>query len=45
MTDDATLHRLVDAARAVRANAYAPYSKFLVGAAVLDELGRIHGAA
>ncbi len=42
MTDDATLHRLVDAARAVRANAYAPYSRFLVGAAVLDEQGRIH---
>jgi cytidine deaminase len=33
---------LVLAARAVRANAYAPYSKFSVGAAVLDERGRIH---
>jgi cytidine deaminase len=33
---------LIAAARAVRANAYAPYSKFAVGAAVLDELGRIH---
>ncbi len=40
--DDATMQRLVDAARAVRENAYAPYSKFLVGAAVLDEHGRIH---
>jgi cytidine deaminase len=33
---------LIDAARAARANAYAPYSRFLVGAAVLDEQGRIH---
>jgi cytidine deaminase len=33
---------LIAAARAVRENAYAPYSKFLVGAAVLDEQGRIH---
>jgi cytidine deaminase len=39
---DADMDRLVAAARAVRANAYAPYSKFLVGAAVLDEHGRIH---
>ena len=42
MIDDATMHRLIDAARAVRANAYAPYSRFAVGAAVLDEHGRIH---
>jgi cytidine deaminase len=40
--DDAVMHQLVAAARAVRAQAYAPYSKFLVGAAVLDEHGRIH---
>jgi cytidine deaminase len=40
--DDATLQRLVNAARAVRERGYAPYSKFLVGAAVLDEHGRIH---
>jgi cytidine deaminase len=33
---------LVKAARAVRARAHAPYSKFRVGAAVLDERGRIH---
>jgi cytidine deaminase len=33
---------LVAAARAVRQNAYAPYSEFLVGAAVLDERGWIH---
>ena len=30
------------AACAARDNAYAPYSKFLVGAAVLDEHGHIH---
>ncbi|HEY6478364.1 MAG TPA: cytidine deaminase, partial [Polyangia bacterium] len=33
---------LVMAARAVRGRAHAPYSKFLVGAAVRDERGRIH---
>jgi cytidine deaminase len=33
---------LIDAARAVREQAYAPYSRFAVGAAVLDEHGRIH---
>jgi len=33
---------LIRAARAVRANAHAPYSRYQVGAAVLDEQGRIH---
>ncbi len=33
---------LIDAARAVRRHAHAPYSRFAVGAAVLDEQGRIH---
>jgi len=33
---------LIDAARAVRHHAHAPYSRFAVGAAVLDEQGRIH---
>jgi cytidine deaminase len=37
--DDAAL---LAAARAVRANAHAPYSRFAVGAAVRDERGRIH---
>ena len=36
------LQRLLAAARAARQRAYAPYSKFLVGAAVLDDQGRIH---
>ncbi len=43
MTAASTLQdRLIDAARQARAQAYAPYSKFLVGAAVLDEHGAIH---
>lgn len=33
---------LISAAQAVRRHAYAPYSSYLVGAAVLDEQGRIH---
>lgn len=33
---------LIAAARAMRENAHAPYSGFAVGAAVLDEQGRIH---
>ncbi len=37
-----TLPRLIEAARQARRQAYAPYSHFLVGAAVLDEHGRIH---
>ena len=36
------LDKLLQAARAARAQAYAPYSNFLVGAAVLDEQGRVH---
>jgi cytidine deaminase len=34
--------QLLQAARAVRPRAHAPYSKFRVGAAVLDERGRVH---
>jgi cytidine deaminase len=40
--DEPTLQRLLAAARSVRAHAHAPYSKFAVGAALLDEQGRIH---
>jgi len=36
---------LVAAALAVRRRAHAPYSRFAVGAAVLDEQGRIHAGA
>ena len=32
----------VSAAREARAHAHAPYSQFLVGAAVLDDQGRLH---
>lgn len=38
----AQVRALVSAARRVRGNALAPYSKFEVGAAVLDERGRVH---
>ena len=37
-----TFQALLSAARAVRRQAHAPYSRFQVGAAVLDEAGRIH---
>lgn len=33
---------LMDAAMRAREQAYAPYSKFAVGAAVMDEHGRVH---
>jgi cytidine deaminase len=39
---EAEREALIAAARAVREKAYAPYSNFAVGAAVLDEHGRIH---
>ena len=36
------INQLLQAARTARLKAYAPYSKYLVGAAVLDDTGRIH---
>ena len=47
MAGNVEQHRdaLIAAARAVRENAHAPYSRFAVGAAVLDEQGRIHAGA
>jgi cytidine deaminase len=39
---DAHISALTAAAAAVREYAHAPYSRFKVGAAVLDEQGRIH---
>ena len=41
LTEAATA-RMLAAARAAQRRAHAPYSRFLVGAAVLDELGRVH---
>jgi cytidine deaminase len=37
------MNDLITAAKSARLKAYAPYSKFLVGAAVRDERGQIHG--
>jgi len=44
MSKNVEQHRaaLIAAARAAREKAHAPYSRFAVGAAVLDEQGRIH---
>lgn len=39
--DSAQVQRLLDAARAVRQNAYAPHSRFAVGAALLCRTGEI----
>ncbi len=41
--DAATLDELVRRARSARASAYAPYSRYPVGAAVLGDDGAIHG--
>jgi cytidine deaminase len=42
VSDPGPLQALLDAARAASLHAYAPYSRFHVGAAVMDEQGRIH---
>ena len=41
MVDHATIARLVEAARLARQSAYAPYSHFAVGAAVLTRSGKV----
>lgn len=42
LVTDAQQAELLAAARAAQLHAHAPYSKFRVGAAVLDEQGRVH---
>jgi cytidine deaminase len=42
VTLDADMALLVDTASAVRANAHAPYSRYMVGAAILTRAGGIH---
>ena len=40
--DEAVVQRMLEAASQARGRAHAPYSRFFVGAAALDESGRIH---
>lgn len=43
--DDADQDRLLLAAAQARARSHSPYSRFAVGAALLDEQGRVHAGA
>jgi len=45
MTDTVNDKALFEAAEAIRAKAYAPYSRFHVGAAILADDGRIYAGA
>ena len=45
MGADSSIHRLVRAARRAARGAYAPYSEFRVGAAILDVEGRVFAGA
>ena len=45
MLNPSTANQLIAAAQAARQHAYAPYSRFAVGAAVMDAEGHIHAGA
>ena len=45
MISDADKARLLEASLAARAHSHSPYSGYAVGAAILDEQGRVHAGA
>ena len=45
MISDADKARLLEASLAARAHSHSPYSGYPVGAAILDEQGRVHAGA